>query len=75
MQEIKGKGVARVTKLTDVEKKKIEDMASLQCMESSERKRQYSAMRRAIAKSCEPALLAKFQLSNDSERCLPIHGS
>ena len=38
-------------------------------MDPCERKRQYSAMRRAIAKSCEPALLAKFQLCNDGERC------
>ena len=72
-QDTKGKGkAARVMKLTDDEKQKIQEMATPQCMESSERKRQYSAMRRAIAKSCEPALLAKFQLSNDSERCLSL---
>ena len=62
-------GKPRVLKLTDQQKEDIESMASPSCMEPSERKRQYSAMRRAIAKSCEPALLAKFQLCNDGERC------
>jgi hypothetical protein len=62
-------GKPRVLKLTDQQKEDIESMASPSCMDPSERKRQYSAMRRAIAKSCEPALLAKFQLCNDGERC------
>lgn len=72
MQENKvGKGKARQLKLTVADKKRIEAMATPQCMASDERKRQYSAMRRAIAKTCEPSLLAKFSLCPDSERCLP----
>lgn len=61
-------GTARVQHLSQEDKEKLEAMASPSEMDSGERKRQYSAMRRAIAKSCEPALLAKFQLCNDGER-------
>ncbi|CAK9029492.1 unnamed protein product [Durusdinium trenchii] len=43
-------------------------MASPSGMPPDERKKQYSAMRRAIVKTCEPALLAKFQLASDGER-------
>lgn len=61
-------GQQRITQLTDDQKAKIESMASPSQMDYSERKRQYAAMRRAIHKSCEPALLAKFQLSSDGDR-------
>ena len=43
-------------------------MASPTAMPKPERKRQYAALRRAIVRSCEPALLAKFSLSTDAER-------
>lgn len=62
-------GQARVLKLNDEQKRNLEAMAEPSQMEPGERKRQYAALRRAIHKSCEPALLAKFQLSNDGERC------
>ena len=62
-------GTSRIQKLDAEQKELLEAMASPAGMEPAERKRQYSAMRRAIAKSCEPALLAKFQLCNDGERC------
>ena len=58
----------RMTKLSEEQKDQIRDMASPQCMEASERKRQYSAMGRAIHKSCNPSLLAKYQLCSDTER-------
>ena len=61
-------GKPRIQHLSEEDKLKLEAMASPADMDSGERKRQYSAMRRAIAKSAEPALLAKFQLSNDGER-------
>ena len=35
---------------------------------AKERKRQYSALRRAIHKEAPPALVAKFSLCNDKER-------
>ena len=62
-------GAPRMTKLTDQQKEDIASMASPACMESAERKRQYAAMGRAITKSCNPALLAKYQLCSDTERC------
>lgn len=62
-------GTSRILKLSPDQKEELQSMATPSCMEPAERKRQYSAMRRAIAKSCEPALLAKFQLCNDGERC------
>lgn len=37
-------------------------------MDTDERKRQYSALRRAIRASASPALTNKFELCNDSER-------
>ncbi|CAK8987453.1 unnamed protein product [Durusdinium trenchii] len=43
-------------------------MASPSEMERSERKRQYSALRRAIHRAANPALTAKFSLCNDTER-------
>jgi hypothetical protein len=58
----------RITKLSEQQKKDIGEMASPSQMPKAERKRQYSALRRAIVKSCEPALLAKFSLSSDAER-------
>ena len=39
-------------------------------LEYSERKRQYSALRRAIIKDANPALVAKFSLASDGERLL-----
>ena len=50
-------------------------MASPACMEAAERKRQYAAMGRAIVKSCNPSLLAKYQLCSDTERCGVGHKS
>ena len=61
-------GQQRIAKLTDEQKANIESMASPAEMDYAERKRQYAAMRRAIHKSAEPALLAKFQLSTDGDR-------
>ena len=57
-----------MTKLSEDQKEQIRQMATPQCMEASERKRQYSAMGRAIHKSCNPSLLAKYQLCSDTER-------
>ena len=43
-------------------------------MPRSERKRQYSALRRAILKEANPALTAKFTLCGDNDRTgQPIH--
>ena len=61
-------GKARVTQLTQAQKDEIANMASPSCMDASERKRQYAAMGRAIHRSCNPALLAKYSLCNDGER-------
>ena len=55
-------------KLSDERKANISEMAGPKQMPYDERKRQYSALRRAITRSCEPALLAKFSLSTDGER-------
>ena len=54
-------------KLSDERKANISEMAGPKQMPYDERKRQYSALRRAITRSCEPALLAKFSLSTDGE--------
>eukprot|EP00435_Cladocopium_sp_Y103_P073749 s121_g45.t1 len=43
-------------------------MSSPQEMECDERKRQYSALRRAIRASANPALTSKFELCSDTER-------
>ena len=59
----------RMTKLTDQQKEDIMNMAGPACMDSQERKRQYSAMGWAITKSCSPTLLAKYSLCSDGERC------
>ncbi|CAK8999586.1 unnamed protein product, partial [Durusdinium trenchii] len=48
--------------LTPEEKASLEAMACPGEMPPDERKRQYSAMRRAIVKTCEPALLAKWSM-------------
>lgn len=61
-------GNARMTKLTEEQKESISAMASPSCMDSAERKRQYAAMGRAITKTCNPSLLAKYQLCSDTER-------
>ena len=65
---LRGSANTRMTKLSEDQKEQIRQMASPQCMEASERKRQYSAMGRAIHKSCNPSLLAKYQLCSDTER-------
>ena len=62
---------ARMTQLTDEQKANISEMASPSCMDSGERKRQYAAMARAIHKSCNPTLLAKYNLCSDGERRHP----
>ena len=68
-------GASRMTKLTEEQKEDISNMASPACMEAAERKRQYAAMGRAIVKSCNPSLLAKYQLCSDTERCGVGHKS
>lgn len=57
-----------VTQLSEEDREKIAAMSEPNEMEASERKRQYAALRRAVAKSCSAPLLAKFQLCNDGER-------
>ena len=53
-------------------------LSALQDMPRDERKRQYAALRRAILKSANPALTAKFSLCDDCERqhctclCTPL---
>ena len=58
----------RIAKLSEEQKEKIASMATPTAMPRDERKRQYAALRRAVVRSCEPALLAKFSLSSDGER-------
>ncbi|CAE7586987.1 unnamed protein product, partial [Symbiodinium microadriaticum] len=58
----------RLTKLTDEEKAGIMEMTSPQDIPREERKRQYSALRRAILRSANPALTAKFSLCDDDSR-------
>ena len=41
-------------------------------MDPEERKRQYSALRRAIYRDATPALVAKFSVANDADRFLKI---
>ena len=62
------KGQPRISTLSEDAKAKIESMASPSELQRDERKRQYSALRRAIIKSCSPSLLAKFSLCRDGER-------
>ena len=54
--------------LTDEQKQKISEMSSPKEMETNERKRQYSALRRAIRSSGNPALTTKFETCNDTDR-------
>ena len=54
--------------LSDEEKAKIAKMAGPKEMEPTERKRQYSALRRAIRGSASAALTTKFELCSDNER-------
>ena len=46
----------------------MQAVALVQDMDYNERKRQYAALRRAILKDANPALTAKFSLSDDGER-------
>lgn len=57
-----------VKNLSQEQKDLIANMATPADMSTEERKRQYSALRRAVVKSCSAPLLAKFQLCSDSER-------
>ena len=59
--------------LTEEQKQKISEMSSPSQMESNERKRQYSALRRAIRASGNPALTNKFEAANDAERSGPTN--
>lgn len=61
-------GKARMTQLSQEQKDHIASMSSPQEMECDERKRQYSALRRAIRASANPALTSKFELCSDTER-------
>ena len=56
--------------LTEEQKQELEAMSKPSDMDPSERKRQYSALRRAIHKDANPALVAKFSLASDTERSL-----
>ena len=67
-KQLPGQGKARLTNLTDQQKEEISSMASPNCMDTDERKRQYAAMGRAIHKAANPTLLAKYQLCSDTER-------
>ena len=60
----------RMTNLSDEQKLELAAMTSASDMEPGERKRQYSALRRAIYKDASPALVAKFSLAADGERLL-----
>ncbi|CAJ1459454.1 unnamed protein product [Effrenium voratum] len=62
------RGVGRIKNLSQEEKDKIESMSGPSDMPYDERKRQYSALRRAISRANSPALTAKFALCSDSER-------
>ena len=58
----------RLTDLDDKQKAAIASMTKPSDLDYSERKRQYSSLRRAILKDASPALVAKFQMANDNER-------
>ena len=62
------KGNPRILKLNSEQKAQIESMAGPREFPADERKRQYSALRRAVVASADPGLLAKLQLCSDSER-------
>lgn len=51
------------------EREKIKNMTHASEMESKERKRQYSALNRAVKSSMNPALIQKMKICSDSERC------
>ena len=57
-----------MTQLTQEQKDQIATMSSPQDMDPDERKRQYSALRRSIRASANPALTSKFELCSDTER-------
>ena len=57
-----------MTQLTQEQKDHIAAMSAPQEMDCDERKRQYSALRRAIRASANPALTSKFELCSDNER-------
>lgn len=61
-------GQARKISLSEEEKQQIAEMSGPKDMDPSERKRQYSALRRAIRASASPALTNKFELCSDTER-------
>ena len=67
-KQLPGQGKPRMTQLSDQQKEEIQSMASPNCMDADERKRQYAAMGRAIHKEANPTLLAKYQLCSDTER-------
>ena len=49
--------------------------AALMPVKNKERKRQYSALRRAVYREAPPALVAKFSLANDGERFFGVRSS
>ncbi len=61
---------SRMTTLSDEQKNDLLSMSKASDMDPDERKRQYSALRRAIYKDASPALVAKFSLATDAERFL-----
>jgi hypothetical protein len=71
-KQLPGQGRSRMTNLSDEQKREISSMASPQEMNSDERKRQYAAMGRAIHKTANPTLLAKYQLCSDTERFVSL---
>ena len=60
---------ARLVDLDEDQKAKILAMSKASDMDRPERKRQYSALRRAILKEASPQLVAKFTFCSDRERC------
>ena len=64
---------ARLTDLDSAQKEAISNMTKPSDLDYSERKRQYSSLRRAIQKEANPALVAKFQMANDSERFFGLY--
>ena len=60
----------RLTNLSQDQKDELASMSVSSDMDPGERKRQYSALRRAIYKDASPALVAKFSLATDGERLL-----
>lgn len=60
--------VQQLTNLNDEQKQQIAEMTKPSDMDPAERKRQYSALRRAIYRDATPALVAKFSIAKDGER-------